>query len=165
VKNHKFKPTATGQCGYIAGSEEGARHCGALAPDPLHRVPMAPDALASGIAKAFSGLHGPRINPEEAPSLTAAEAAWQVHSTMVADLLATKQAYGDAWVDQGYMGNIARILSKTSRIKNMCWQDNDFVGGGSAEGEESVLDTLKDLSALCAFAIANIEDGNRWGQK
>jgi hypothetical protein len=99
------------------------------------------------------------------PNLSAAEAAWQVHSTMVTDLLATKRAYGDAWVDQGYMGNIARILSKTSRIKNMCWQDNDFVGGGSAEGEESVLDTLKDLSALCAFAIANIEDGNRWGQK
>lgn len=100
-----------------------------------------------------------------------AEAVWQAHAEAVAALLKKKQAYGDAWKEQGYMGNLARILGKTSRLKNMLWSDMapDLSVPEDAEDEkgtevESVLDTLYDLSALCALAIANIQEGNRWGQ-
>lgn len=94
-----------------------------------------------------------------------AEAVWQAHADAVAALLKKKKAYGNAWVEQGYMGNLARILSKVSRVKNMMWRDpSDEEFGTGTAFDESVLDTLYDLSALCALAIANIEEGNRWGR-
>jgi hypothetical protein len=95
---------------------------------------------------------------------------WQAHTDMVLALLKTKQAYGNAWQEQGYMGNLARIQSKTSRLKNMLWRDDGpdmsvaMDGSDKDPAAETVLDTLLDLSALCAMAIANIEDGNRWGK-
>lgn len=91
--------------------------------------------------------------------------AWQEHSRAVLELLKKKDAaYGDAWVQQGYMGNLARIFSKASRVKNLMWSDQSDHTSWTEEGQESVLDTLYDLSALCAFAIVNIEEGNRWGR-
>jgi hypothetical protein len=81
-------------------------------------------------------------------------------------------AYGGAWRKQGYMGNLARIMSKTERLSNMLWKDQvdppavqgaEYSMQADLDGE-TVLDTLKDLMALAAFMAANIEDGNRWGQ-
>lgn len=99
-----------------------------------------------------------------------AASVWQGHADAVQALLKRKKAYGDAWKAQGYMGNIGRVLSKCSRLRNLLWSDNvpDLSVSEEAEDErgtevETVLDTLYDLSALCAFAIANIEEGNRWG--
>lgn len=92
-----------------------------------------------------------------------AQSVWQGHADAVQALLKRKEAYRDAWKAQGYMGNIGRILSKNSRLRNIMWRD-DVDPRDKPEGEEeSVLDTLYDLSALCAFAIANLEEGNRWG--
>jgi hypothetical protein len=93
-----------------------------------------------------------------------AEGVWQGHADAVQALLKTKQAYGNAWREQGYMGNLARIQSKTARLRNMLWRDDESNGIGVSEGGESVADTLKDLSALCSFMLANFEDGNRWGR-
>lgn len=74
------------------------------------------------------------------------------------------RAYGGAWQQQGYMGNLARIQSKASRLKNMLWIDYSPENEGQVEpNEESVADTLRDLMALCTFALSNIEEGNRWG--
>lgn len=89
---------------------------------------------------------------------------WQGHADAVLALLKKKDAaYGNAWQKQGYMGNLARIFSKSDRLRNMMWRDEPG-SGDVPEGDESVLDTLSDLSALCALAIANIEEGNRWGK-
>lgn len=69
------------------------------------------------------------------------------------------QDYGNAWASQGWMGNLARMQSKMSRLKNMLWNDkeqSDHVG-------ESVVDTAQDLAALSTFFVVNYTDGNRWG--
>lgn len=68
--------------------------------------------------------------------------------------------YGDAWVQQGWMGNLARIMSKTSRLKNMLWRDM-----GIESTSEPITDTLLDLVNLSAFMIINRSFGNRWGDR
>jgi hypothetical protein len=89
------------------------------------------------------------------------------HADAVQQLVKRKDAaYGGAWQKNGYIGNLARIKSKTDRLTNMLWKDEQYpIGGtdGRMSEEESVLDTLHDLMALCAFMATNIEDGNRWG--
>lgn len=68
--------------------------------------------------------------------------------------------YGMAWQRQGYMGNVARILSKTARIENLVWNDEP-------EGDdhcENVQDTLGDLVSIVAFALVNYKADNRWGK-
>jgi hypothetical protein len=90
--------------------------------------------------------------------------AFEAYADAVLSLVRVKDAaYGGAWRKQGYMGNLARIMSKTERLSNMLWKDG-YHGPNEFPLDESVLDTLKDLMALAAFMAANIEDGNRWGQ-
>lgn len=67
-------------------------------------------------------------------------------------------SYGGAWQQQGYMGNVARILSKASRLKNMLWCNyprNDT--------DESVEDTALDMMNIAVFFILNFRRGNKWG--
>lgn len=93
---------------------------------------------------------------------------WRAHTEAVKELLRSKNAYGTAWRDQGYMGNIGRVLSKASRLRNLMWRDVPQGADFDMDQDgypETLLDTLKDLSALCAFAIANLEEGNRWGNQ
>lgn len=161
MKTHGFKGSGPGfKCQYVAGSEEGARQCGLQVADPIHNVmplqkssPFPDPILVSS------------QEPQHWPG--SAEAVWQAHSALVADKLTKKRAYGDAWMRQGYMGNLARIMSKAARLENMLWRDQvqglDF--DISQDGDqESVMDTLIDLSAMCSLMIANLEDGNRWGR-
>ena len=67
--------------------------------------------------------------------------------------------YSDAWRRQGWAGNVARVLSKAARLKNMLWRDQPQMGT-----EETVEDTLLDMINLCAFTIINIRENNRWGK-
>lgn len=84
------------------------------------------------------------------------------HSESVLTLVRQKnRAYQDAWKEQGYMGNLARIQSKTARLKNMLWRD--ATDKDWEDNSEPVMDTLLDLMALCAFALTNLEESNRWG--
>jgi hypothetical protein len=69
--------------------------------------------------------------------------------------------YRDSWREQGWRGNVARILSKVSRIKAMLWGS---VTWQSFDGDEPVEDTLRDLSLLCMFAIINRSHDNEWGE-
>lgn len=69
--------------------------------------------------------------------------------------------YGDAWRQQGYMGNLARILSKAARLKAVMWRSDP--PPLSAQEGETVLDTARDLIALAAFFIINYEQENGWG--
>jgi hypothetical protein len=66
--------------------------------------------------------------------------------------------YGDAWRSQGYMGNLARIMSKVSRLKNMLWGDEEM-----NDAKEPVEDTFYDMINLSVFSLLNRGQGNRWG--
>ena len=68
-------------------------------------------------------------------------------------------AYGSAWRSQGWMGNIARMMSKVARLRSMCWKDFP-----TEDAEETTDDTALDLINLSAFFLINKGDRNRWGQ-
>lgn len=96
------------------------------------------------------------------PKMSQGETAFAAYAEAVQKLIRSKDAaYGGAWQRQGYMGNLARIMSKAARLENMMWRDDGYTD--ATDEDESVMDTLKDLMALAAFMAANIEDGNRWG--
>ena len=106
-----------------------------------------------------------RVLDAPSHSATPATEAFVAHSDAVLEIVRKKDAaYGGAWQRQGYMGNLARIMSKTERLKNMMWRD-DALSDDLPEGhDESVMDTLHDLMALAAFMASNLEEGNRWGR-
>lgn len=68
------------------------------------------------------------------------------------------QAYGNAWRQQGWMGNLARVMSKTSRLKNMLWRDMAF-----SSSTEPVEETVLDQINILGFMHINLRDRNRWG--
>lgn len=68
--------------------------------------------------------------------------------------------YGDAWRQQGWMGNTARILSKASRLKAMAWHDNVF-----DDADETINDTVSDMMNLCVFFLMNRGQSNKWGNR
>jgi hypothetical protein len=71
-----------------------------------------------------------------------------------------EQAYAGAWREQGWRGNVARVLSKAKRLKNMLWRTNTM-----DNSEEPVNDTLIDLVALAAFTWINRQKNNEWGSE
>lgn len=71
--------------------------------------------------------------------------------------------YGDAYRSQGYMGNVARVLSKVARVRNMLWRDS-FIATVHTSVHESVEDSLLDLINLAGFTLINLNDGNKWGK-
>lgn len=69
-------------------------------------------------------------------------------------------SYGDAWRRQGWMGNLARMMSKMSRIKHMLWRDHDL-----QSAEESATDTAIDLINITGFLVINRSETNKWGNR
>jgi hypothetical protein len=79
-----------------------------------------------------------------------------------ANLMLRKNAeYGSAWREQGWMGNLARIMSKSARLKNMLWR-RDQVGGSN--DNETVQDTLIDLINISVFMKMNLDIRNQFGR-
>jgi hypothetical protein len=79
----------------------------------------------------------------------------------MADLYVEKTVYyGDAWRQQGWMGNLARIMSKVARLRNMSWRRDPI-----DNGKETTEDTLLDLANLSVFGLLNRRDGNFWGTR
>lgn len=120
-----------------------------------------------GKPRSLHGVMHPITRDVHANDLIPAVQAWDAYSEHVRKLIVRKSAgYRNAWERQGYMGNLGRVLSKSARLENMMWRDpgDEEFGTGTAL-DESVLDTLWDLGALCAFTVANIEEGNRWGPR
>lgn len=68
--------------------------------------------------------------------------------------------YGDTWRSQGYMGNVGRVLGKASRLRQMVWGDFQI-----ESSDETRMDTLGDMINIAAFAIINMNDDNKWGDK
>jgi hypothetical protein len=68
--------------------------------------------------------------------------------------------YGEAWRRRGWNGNLTRILTKADRLEHMLMNDHPMTTDNI---DESVLDTVEDLAALCAFFAVNFSDRNRFG--
>jgi len=81
-----------------------------------------------------------------------------VFEGVITTVYAKSFQYGNAWQKQGWMGNLARVQSKVSRLKNMLWRDEEV-----HSNSEPVQDTLQDLIALAAFMLLNRGDQNKWG--
>jgi hypothetical protein len=151
VEPHPYRPS-TGESAIHNGpcQEEG---CGRLRLNGIHAAMME------------AGQIIPRERSVQVTDTIPAVQAWDAFSAQVRDTIVRKsEGYGDAWRRQGHMGNLARVLSKSARLENMLWRDDQSNGIGASVGGESVADTLVDMAALCAFLLANFEEGNRWGR-
>lgn len=71
------------------------------------------------------------------------------------------RSYGDSWREQGWRGNVSRILEKAKRVRNMVWRDRVLLNGSSEHPRETMLDMINTL----AFAIINMDDGVEWGHE
>lgn len=137
--------------------------------DRLAAQTAAAQGLLAGVQKAFAGVRIPALPSQEQRDADGDEILARLREQPdiaevfleVVDLITMKDAqYGGAWRDQGYMGNVARVLSKAARLKNLMWCDED----PSETLEEPVMDTLIDMIALAAFTVVNLREGNRWGE-
>lgn len=71
---------------------------------------------------------------------------------------AKNEVYQDAWRRQGWRGNLARILSKSDRLRAMLWRSERLDGNG-----EPAEETAKDLMTLACFFLINFKKENEWG--
>lgn len=154
----------------MAAYDEGHPDASPLNPRPLYAREDHPRLTAPTVVR--ETREGEAVPPIATPDSDAVQ-AWDEMSAMVRRLLAAKDAnYGGAWRRQGYMGNLARVLSKAARLENMMWRDREeppTVHGSEyvAQAEldnEAIADTIIDLAALVAFLHANLASENRWGR-
>lgn len=149
---------ATGQGTHCGASFD--RHATAYAPDPVQKY------LEEKGSAAYETYHGASFPVDDPP--TTAQTVAMFHDQALRLAVIKNRAYGDAWRKQGYVGNLARVLSKAERLRSLLWQDKVWVGTGgdeSQQDEETVRDTLLDLANLCAMMAANVAAGNRWGDQ
>lgn len=66
--------------------------------------------------------------------------------------------YGDAWKEQGWRGNLAKILNKAARL-NKIWRGGTFVV------EENLRETAIDMINTLAFLVVNHDVGREWGHE
>lgn len=85
--------------------------------------------------------------------------AFEQFAGALATMVAKDRQYGGAWREQGWMGNLARIMSKAARLRSMLWSDVQ-----QSSAREPVADTLQDLMNLCVFMKLNIQAANKWGR-
>lgn len=92
------------------------------------------------------------------PGAATAEAIAHEFSEAFDLIVAKNLDYGNAWQKQGWMGNLARIMSKCARLQYMLWRDNHY-----ESSEEQVDETARDLMNICVFFLRNRAQQNRWG--
>ncbi len=100
------------------------------------------------------------VNPEMEGTIGygTLNAVGRVMELILCNIAEKERAYAGAWREQGWMGNLGRILSKTSRLKNMAWRDLPI-----SNTEESLDETAQDLVAIAIFFLLNRIQDNRWG--
>lgn len=94
------------------------------------------------------------------PEAAMLEAMAAEYSRSFALVVQKTEGYGDAWKHQGWMGNVARILSKSARLKSLLWRDIAISGH-----DETIEDTARDLMNLCVFFLLNRGQDNKWGRR
>lgn len=170
---HQFQADGdSDNCGYVSRG----LMCGALASSSVHsvvRVPGPGQPYESGTPAADAvATMGTKMHETIENYVRAGKVSGPGYTeTMVANffrdvekLVALKdEHYGAAWRRQGYMGNLARILGKADRLRNMAWRDEQQ-HVAELGGEETACDTVRDMAALCAMFEANLLSGNRWGE-
>ena len=78
------------------------------------------------------------------------------------DLARRKNAdYGDAWRDQGWRGNLSRILEKAGRLRNLLWRGSNSI----PIVDEDTRQTMLDIINTAAFFIINKDHGVEWGHE
>jgi len=70
--------------------------------------------------------------------------------------------YGDAWREQGWRGNLSRILEKARRLKTVLWHGGPI---GFAVAEEGARQTALDMINTLAFFIINHDERREWGHE
>lgn len=89
-----------------------------------------------------------------------------ISAEVLAGALATvwhkNKHYAGAWREQGWMGNLARVMSKAARLRNMLWRDTPGVVVQALD--EPVQDTIQDMINLLVFLTLNLNGGNKWGR-
>lgn len=185
IVTHPFNDKGLSYCAYVY---EGGAVCNRSADWPVHQPKTGcgvEGALAAGrqameamklpdpvrayldknASAAYETYHGTVFPVDDPP--TTAQVVAMFHDLGLRLAVAKNQAYADAWREQGYIGNIARVLSKASRLRAMAWgeqlADEGTAGASEATGE-TLRDTLLDMANLCAFAAHNLDQGNRWGK-
>lgn len=70
--------------------------------------------------------------------------------------------YGDSWRNQGWRGNVSRILEKAARVRTMVWRGGNVLLNSSSEHPR---ETMLDMINTLAFAIINMDDDVEWGNE
>lgn len=70
--------------------------------------------------------------------------------------------YGDAWRDQGWRGNLSRILEKTKRLRTLLWKDGSVIPEVASEGSR---ETALDIINTACFFILNHDARVEWGHE
>lgn len=145
--------------------EPGGFYCALPREDSIHDTGQtALEKVAANVNAMFAPYVQHRAEPIRFPDHPTVQ---DVHTYFeeCTDLVRSKNPkYGEAWKRQGYMGNLARIMSKASRLQSMLWRDaEDGPPVPESDVTESIEDTLRDLANLTAFMTLNYTEGNRWG--
>lgn len=160
---HAFSPLVRSKnCAYQ--EEPGGHYCALPENDSVHEGVTAPtiqDKLGQ-FASIFQPAKIQSISFPDHPTVQEVRAYFEECTQIVK---AKNPKYGEAWKRQGYMGNLARVMSKAARLESMLWKD--VIDGAPVPEEElsgeSIEDTLRDLANLTAFMMLNYTEGNRWG--
>lgn len=164
VPLHRYEsPNGQGLCSY----RFGIHTCGRGKGDLFHHVgsPAIPaqrePAEQERIDAVYQTYHGAALPVDDPP--TTMQVVAMFHDQALRLAVNKDAAYAGAWLEQGYIGNVARILSKASRLRALVWGDLPPEDLEELLAGESVRDTLLDMANLCAFAAHNMTQGNRWG--
>jgi hypothetical protein len=87
---------------------------------------------------------------------------WDIFTEAVQTFDKKNADYGDAWRRNGWRGNLSRIFEKADRVRNLAWRPDPRV---PAVGDESVVETLRDMLNTIAFAIMNLEEEVEYGHE
>lgn len=69
------------------------------------------------------------------------------------------QDYGDSWREQGWRGNLSRILEKAGRLRKV-WRKGSYV-----VPDEGLRETALDMINTLAFLVINHDTGREWGHE
>lgn len=87
---------------------------------------------------------------------------WDVFAEGLALFDEKNTDYGDAWRKHGWRGNLPRLFEKVERVKTLLWRADPRT---PAVGDESAVDTLRDMLNTLAFTIINLREEVEYGHE
>lgn len=158
MMDHSYRGPRGGQCTFNPGEgNPGEGPCGSPRSAGVHAGYMPQFQEADGSVSEL-GVDLPAQTYVQAMHGETIPVLEMFHENVRELVRGKEKTYQGAWRGQGYMGNLGRILSKSERLRAMQWGDVQL-----ESSDESVLDNVQDLAALCAFFEYNYRVGNKWG--